>query len=144
MNITIQTFGHPETVIKEYEHWFVLFRMNQITVGSLVLAAKSDATHLGELTSEEWAEFSQVSKDVEEALRSTFGAEKFNYLALMMKDPNVHFHFVPRYSGVVEVNGREYADADWPLKTELKVIDMPEEDLKTVQAILTKELGANS
>lgn len=143
MNITIQTFGHPETVIKEYEHWFVLFRMNQITVGSLVLAAKSDATHLGELTSEEWAEFSQVSKDVEAVLRSTFGAEKFNYLALMMKDPNVHFHFVPRYSKPVEVNGREYADADWPLKTELNTIEMPEEDLKAVQAKLTGAFGAS-
>lgn len=141
MNITIQTFGHPETVIKEYEHWFVLFRMNQITVGSLVLAAKSDAEHLGELTSEEWSEFSQVSKDAEQVLRSTFGAEKFNYLALMMKDPNVHFHFVPRYSKPVEVNGREYADADWPLKTELNTIEMPEEDSKTIQAKLTEAFG---
>lgn len=141
MNITIQTFGHPETVIKEYEHWFVLFRMDQITAGSLVLAAKSDATHLGELTSEEWAEFSQVSKDVEAVLCSTFGAEKFNYLALMMKDPNVHFHFVPRYSKPVEVNGREYTDADWPLKTELNTTVMPKEDSKTIQAKLTEAFG---
>jgi diadenosine tetraphosphate (Ap4A) HIT family hydrolase len=33
---------------------------------------------------------------------------------LMMVDPNVHFHVIPRYSSAREWNGIEFPDADWP------------------------------
>lgn len=137
MNITIQTFGYPDTLIKEYEHWVVLLRPKQVTIGSLVIAAKSEAKHLGELTKDEWAEFAQVSSDCEELLTKTFGAEKFNYLALMMKDPNVHFHFIPRYSKPVTLSGKEFSDADYPLKTELKAIELTEDEFSAIQRKLT-------
>ncbi len=140
MNQTIKTFGYPDTLIKEYEYWVMLLRPGQITVASLILAAKSDTTHLGELSAEEWAEFSMVCGEAEELLTKVFGAEKFNYLALMMKDPNVHLHFIPRYSKPVIVNGHEYIDADWPLKTELNAIEMPEEDLETIKTTLKESL----
>ena len=42
MNPTIEKFGYPTTLIREYEHWLVLLRPEQVTLGSLVLAAKSD------------------------------------------------------------------------------------------------------
>lgn len=133
MNVTISTFGYPDTLIKEYERWVVLLRPKQVTIGSLVIAAKSEATHLGELTKDEWAEFAQVSSDCEQLLTKTFGADKFNYLALMMKDPNVHFHFVPRYSKPVVLNGKEFSDVDFPLKTELSAIELTQEEFETVK-----------
>lgn len=136
MNQTIKTFGFPETLIKEYDHWVVLLRPQQVTIGSLVLAAKSEATHLGELSGEEWAEFAQVSKEIEELLVKVFGAEKFNYLALMMKDPNVHFHLIPRYSKPVSLSGKEHTDTDWPLKTELAPIELNNKELKTIKTKL--------
>lgn len=133
MNITIQTFGYPATLIKEYEHWVVLLRPKQVTIGSLVIVAKSEATHLGQLTKDEWAEFAQVASDCEELLAKTFGAEKFNYLALMMKDPNVHFHFIPRYSKPVVLNGKEFPDVDFPLKTELNAIQLTKEEFEATK-----------
>ena len=136
MNITIQTFGYPGTLVKEYEHWVMLLRPKQITVGSLVLAAKSDANHLGQLTQEEWAEFALVCHDAEGFTAKAFGAEKFNYLSLMMKDPNVHFHFVPRYSKPITINANQYLDSDWPLKTELNAIEMPPEDFEFIKTKL--------
>lgn len=139
MNITIQTFGYPATLIKEYEHWVVLLRPKQVTIGSLVIAAKSEATHLGELTKDEWAEFSQVSSDCEELLTKTFGAEKFNYLALMMKDPNVHFHFIPRYSKPVVLDGKEFPDVDYPLKTELNAIELSQVEFEAIKQRLQTE-----
>ncbi len=39
MNETIQRFGYPATLVAEYEHWLVLLRPAQATLGSLVLAA---------------------------------------------------------------------------------------------------------
>ncbi len=137
MNITIKTFGYPGTLMREYAHWVVLLRPKQITIGSLVLAAKSEATDLGGLTSDEWAEFATVAKDAEELLRNAFGAEKFNYLALMMKDPNVHFHFVPRYSRPVVIGGKEFNDKDWPLKTELEAIELTQDEFNKIKQKLT-------
>lgn len=133
MNITIQTFGYPKTLIKEYDHWVALLRPDQINIGTLVLAAKSEARHLGELTANEWAEFSIVTNECEELLRKTFGAEKFNYLALMMKDPNVHFHFIPRYSSPVTINGKDFIDKDWPLKTEFQPIGVSSEEFEEIK-----------
>ena len=37
-NQTAVRFGYPHTLIREYEHWFVLLREPQATLGSLVLA----------------------------------------------------------------------------------------------------------
>lgn len=33
---------------------------------------------------------------------------------LMMVDPNVHFHVIPRYSTDRSWGGRNFADAGWP------------------------------
>jgi diadenosine tetraphosphate (Ap4A) HIT family hydrolase len=136
MNETMQTFGYPGTLVKEYEHWVMLLKPKQTTVGTLVLVEKSEATHLGELSRESWAEFADVSRDAEAWTRQAFGAEKFNYLALMMKDPNVHFHFVPRYSQSVEVGGESFADVDWPSKTELGNIELNEAQLNEIRTKL--------
>lgn len=138
MNETIQTFGYPGTLIKEFEHWVVLLRPAQITVGTLVLAAKSAARHLGELNDVEWQEFAQVSQFAEGLLRNTFGAEKFNYLALMMKDPNVHFHFIPRYSKPVTVAGKDIIDPDWPLKTEFRAMELSDQEIAEIKARLAQ------
>src|SRR3982751_1544134 len=50
MNPTIEKFGYPGTLLKEFEHWVVLLRPAQVTLGSMVLAAKSDATAYGDLS----------------------------------------------------------------------------------------------
>lgn len=138
MNETIQTFGYPDTLIKEFEHWVVLLRPKQITAGTLVIIAKSDARHIGELDAEIWSEFAKVSKFSEVLLQKAFGAEKFNYLALMMKDPNVHFHLVPRYNKPVIISGQEVVDADWPLKTELRAIELSAAQLDEIKSRLLK------
>lgn len=86
-------------VIKEYGDWVVLFRGGQVTVGSVIIMIKDISIHsLGGVLSEAWSEYGEVCRDVEGWLSSIFGAEKFNYVALMMKDPEVHFHVIPRYS----------------------------------------------
>jgi diadenosine tetraphosphate (Ap4A) HIT family hydrolase len=133
MNETMQTFGYPDSLIKEYQHWVLLLRPKQVTLGSLVIATNSQKRHLGEISSEQWGEFAIVASDAEKITTKLFGAEKFNYLALMMKDPNVHFHFVPRYSTNVVFHGQTFTDKDWPLKTELTPINVSEVVLDALQ-----------
>lgn len=120
-------FGYPASLVKEYSHWVVLLRPKQVTLGSLLLVAKSEAQNLGGLSGEEWGEFARVATDCEKLLKSKFGADKFNYLALMMKDPNVHFHFIPRYSRPVKYMGQEYIDKEWPLKTDLNHLELSDD-----------------
>ena len=114
MNPTIEKFGYPATLLREFEHWLVLLRPSQVTLGSLVLAAKSDATAYGELPREAFAEQADVVTAVERGLSDFCRYERINYLMLMMVDPHVHFHVIPRYSAPREWNGIEFPDAGWP------------------------------
>jgi diadenosine tetraphosphate (Ap4A) HIT family hydrolase len=119
MNATMEKFGWPATLVAEFDHWTVLVRPAQPTLGSLVLAAKSDATAFGDLPPRAHAELKQATGSIEAALRQFTGYEKINYLMLMMVDPQVHFHVIPRYQGVREWNGIAFADAGWPAVPQL-------------------------
>ena len=114
MNDTILKFGYPATLIREYEHWVVLLRPAQLTLGSLVLAARSDATDFGSLSPAAFAELKQATADIAAALGSAVAHDKLNYLMLMMVDPHVHFHVFPRYEGSRDAAGVTLADQSWP------------------------------
>ena len=114
MNATIRKFGHPETLIAEYAHWLVLLRPQAVTLGSLILAAKGEALAFSALPPEAFAEQARVVANIERVLEDAIGFEKINYLMLMMVDPHVHYHVIPRYSGEREREGVRYPDAGWP------------------------------
>ena len=114
MNVTLKKFGWPETLVREFGHWVVLVRPAQPTLGSLVLAAKSEATAFGALDPAAYGELADVTATIEAALGATVGYAKLNYLMLMMVDPHVHFHVIPRYEGAREWHGREFVDVGWP------------------------------
>ena len=113
-NATMKKFGHPETLIRDYSHWVVLLRNEQVTLGSMVVAEKSAATSLSAVAPHALAELASIASDIETAFARTFRPDKFNYLMLMMVDPNVHFHVLPRYSGARECAGVEFEDRAWP------------------------------
>jgi diadenosine tetraphosphate (Ap4A) HIT family hydrolase len=119
-NPTIRKFGHPQTLVREYDHWLVLLRPGQVTAGSLILAAKSDATAYGALPQEAFIEQGVVVAEIEAALQLAVAYERINYLMLMMVDPNVHFHVIPRYSGRRSFAGLDLADRGWPGPPDLK------------------------
>ena len=114
MNPTAEKFGYPGTLIREFEHWLVLLRPAQVTLGSLVLAAKGEATAYSALPREAFAEQADAVAAIEQALTRFVSYERINYLMLMMVDPNVHFHVIPRYSGSRSWNGLTFPDAGWP------------------------------
>lgn len=113
-NQTAVRFGYADTLIREYEHWLVLLREPQATLGSLVLCAKSDATEFSALPMEAHTEMGTVVGEIENALKTAFAYEKINYLMLMMVDPNVHFHVIPRYSEPRTACGLTIPDPGWP------------------------------
>ena len=114
MNATIVKFGYPDGVVADYEHWVVLLRPQQPTLGALVLAAKSDAEAFADLSPAAFAELGAVIADIEKALKSAVAYERINYLMLMMVDPHVHFHVLTRYDGSRAACGIDVPDAGWP------------------------------
>ena len=120
MNTTILKFGFPATLVREYAHWLVLVRPAQVTLGSLVLAAKSEATAYGDLPPESFSEQAAVIVAIERGLKAFCGYERINYLMLMMVDPHVHLHIIPRYSGSRAWRGLDFADLGWPGPPDLK------------------------
>jgi len=114
MNPTITKFGYPATIVREFDHWIVLLRAAQVTLGSLVLAAKSEATAYHQLPREAFAEQADAITAIEKGLSSFCAYERINYLMLMMVDPNVHFHVIPRYSEPRDWGGLQFADPGWP------------------------------
>lgn len=120
INATIEKFGYPATLVREFEHWLVLVRPAQVTLGSLVLAAKSDATAYRNLPGQAFAEQAEVIAAIENGLSAFCGYERINYLMLMMVDRYVHFHVIPRYPGSREWFGWALADHGWPGPPDLK------------------------
>lgn len=114
MNDTIRKFGYPATLVHEYAHWVVLLRPAQLTLGSLILAAKSDVSEFGNLPAEAFAELKQATADISAALGRAVSNTKLNYLMLMMVDPHVHFHVFPRYEGERRAAGVMLTDPNWP------------------------------
>ena len=119
-NETMLKFGYPDSLIREYRHWVVLLRPGQVTLGSLVLAAKSDATAFGQLPPEAHAELATITAAIEATLGAEVGYDKINYLMLMMVDPHVHFHVFPRYAEAKTLGGVTISDKGWPGPPDLK------------------------
>src|SRR3546814_15372281 len=68
------------------------------------------------------------------------GYSKINYLMLMMVDPDVHFHVIPRYQGERRFEGIAFPDAGWPAAPDLAAAVSPEPE---VLAALVQALRRN-
>jgi diadenosine tetraphosphate (Ap4A) HIT family hydrolase len=114
LNPTAKKFGYPDTLVKRYEHWLLLVRPAQPTLGSLVLLCTDDAHRFGDISTEAVTELKRATADLETALSGLFEYDKVNYLMLMMVDPDVHFHVLPRYEQDRSYGGIEFSDSAWP------------------------------
>lgn len=119
----LEKFGYPNTLIKEYDYWFWLLRPEQVTLGSSLLITKEYYSKYSDLTRELFLEFEKIVKDVEKTLSETFNYDKINYLMLMMNDPSVHYHVIPRYSKPIVFKGEQYFDKGYPGLPDLNSIN---------------------
>jgi diadenosine tetraphosphate (Ap4A) HIT family hydrolase len=113
-NATLAKFGLPATLIADYKHWVVLLRPAQVTLGSLILGAKGDWTAFSQIPPQAFAELAHVTYCIETGLRKFSAYDKINYLMLMMVDPHVHFHVIPRYAKPQRFEDMELPDTGWP------------------------------
>jgi len=116
---TLTRFGFPSTALAGYRHWIVMLREEQPTLGSLVLCARDDHRRMSAVPAEAYAELARVTADIEVALQAAFAFDRINWLVLMMRDPQVHFHVLPRYAAPRRFAGRDFADPGWPKAPDL-------------------------
>ncbi len=121
MNSTLEKFGFPNTLIKQYSRWALLLRPQQVTLGALVLVCLEEAKAFSAVSTESFVELSQVIREVETNLSKAFSYEKINYLMLMMVDPDVHFHIIPRYGSPQVFHTQQFFDHGWPGPPDLKL-----------------------
>lgn len=114
MNKTIENFGYPASLVEEYTHWVVLLRPQQATLGALILACKEDVLAFGEISEQAHTEMKRITSDLETCLKKCFGYQKMNYMMLMMVDPDVHFHVLPRYATTQKFERVMFDDPGWP------------------------------
>lgn len=133
LNTTLSKFGYPDNLIKTYNYWHVLLRPGQVTLGSLVLICKEDVFQYSDISENAAKEQKQVVSDIEKVLKKRFNFSKINYLMLMMVDPAVHFHVIPRYDSPVIFCEKQFEDTSWPsppnLKSVLSLDDIYREEL---------------
>ncbi|MEZ9819526.1 adenylyltransferase/cytidyltransferase family protein [Shewanella sp. 10N.286.45.A1] len=111
---TLRKFGYPESLIKSYEHWHLLLRPEQPTLGSMVLVCKEGVHRYSGISEEAAIEQKKIIDDIEGVMKDRFDCNKLNYLMLMMVDPAVHYHVIPRYEYPVEFCNQEFNDEKWP------------------------------
>lgn len=117
---TLVKFDYPNSLVKSYQYWHVLLRPAQPTLGALILICKENVEQYSAISAGAAAEQMQVVADIERVLKERFNYSKINYLMLMMVDPAVHFHVIPRYESGVNFNGCEYLDNKWPTPPSLQ------------------------
>jgi diadenosine tetraphosphate (Ap4A) HIT family hydrolase len=113
-NKTMRKFGAPHTIIYQYQHWSILLRPVQLTLGSIVLVAHDSASAFSELSQASFTELHKITVQLESTLGRAFKYDKLNYLMLMMVDPDVHFHVIPRYAKPKQFGDIEFTDPGWP------------------------------
>lgn len=118
-NATMKKFGYPATLLRSFDRWSVLLRPQQVTLGSLVVVSHEEARLFADLSQDAFTELKQVISESNIVLNKLFSPDKYNYLMLMMVDPDVHFHLLPRYEKERQFAGRTILDSFWPKPVDL-------------------------
>lgn len=118
-----------ELCIKEFKHWIVCVRQRQVTLGDVVIALKRQTESVSDMLPEESTEFPEVIKWYEEICKEKFGAIKFNYMVLMMKDNFVHYHAFPRYDKKINLFDIVWEDIDFPVIVNIKNKEVSDDEL---------------
>lgn len=113
-NPTALKFAWPRSRIAETACWTVQLRPKQPTLGSLVVVCKEPVTAFSAISQQAFAELAEVTRGVERLLADFVGYQRINWLMLMMVDPDVHFHVIPRYDTARDHDGLHFPDAGWP------------------------------
>lgn len=108
------TFRVEGLLVYRSAHWSWSVRPVQATLAAGVLSLNRPCTSFADITEGEGADLAQVVSVIEPTVAAFSSPAKMNYLMLMMVDPQLHFHVIPRYPDPVEFGDIEWSDSGWP------------------------------
>lgn len=139
--------GAYGNLIYETKHWMIFLAPSQRFLGTGVVVLKRHCGRLSELKSEEWDEFEKIVQKLETTLTKLFNPTLFNWSCFMNKayrtsppDPEIHWHFIPRYAQKTEFEGLNFEDPDFgyiPQPIERKI---PENVMKKLMDAIKRNL----
>lgn len=139
--------GAYGNLIYETEYWQIYLAPSQRYFGTCVVVLKRHSGNLRELESEEWADFSEIVQKLENTLNKLFNPDVFNWSCFMNSayrtdppDPEVHWHFIPRYKNKIEFEDITFKDPDFgyiPRPIEHKI---PENTMKKLMDAIKRNL----
>lgn len=109
-----------DNLIFETPYWKIVLSYDQLYFGRCVVILKRACTALSEVTTKEMADFLEVVQKYESTFKREYGAIMFNYSCLMNDayqndppDPQVHWHFRPRYDKPMVFEGIDFIDPNF-------------------------------
>lgn len=102
------------------KHWLIFLAPSQRYLGTCVVAQKKGCEDLSGVEENEWIEFGLIVKKLEETLKTIFNPTLFNWSCFknatfrgQHPQPEVHWHFIPRYKEEVSFGGLNFKDPDF-------------------------------
>jgi diadenosine tetraphosphate (Ap4A) HIT family hydrolase len=129
-------FRLEELRILDTAHWTWSVRTTQPTLGATVLSLRRHAGSFAAVTSDEMADLATAVEIVERSTQRAFRHDKINYLMLMMVDPHVHFHVLPRYASTQRFADLDWQDRGWPAVPNLGADPCAPEVLSAIRSAL--------
>lgn len=123
-------------IIKEKDYWTIYLAPSQRYLGTCVVAINRSCHNLSDLVDDEWKEFADIVREIEDVLDKLFKPSLFNWscfknAAFRVENPHpqVHWHLIPRYKDAVEFNGIKFQDLDFgyipqPINHEISEVAM--------------------
>ncbi len=109
-------------LIEETSYWMIFLAPSQRYLGTCVVALKKKRSNLSEVNDEEWDDFVGIVRKMENSVAKLFKPDLFNWScfknAAFRKDstsvdPEIHWHFIPRYRKSVLFCDMQFDDPDF-------------------------------
>lgn len=135
-------FQLDDLTLEERDGWVLSLRPGQLTLGAMVLSVASGTQDLAALTPVEGAGLATGLGRAERLAREHLGAVRINALCLMLQDPIVHFHILPRYDAPRTHAGQLWQDPDWPGPARIVPLVTPAHHLAALKRDMKDALAA--
>ncbi len=129
-------FKVDKYLITTSDYWRLSVRPFQPTLGSTIISLNRPCENFADITSCESADLKEIVSYTEHNLKQAFKYDRINYLMLMMVDPHLHFHVIPRYSSALTFFDTQWSDNGWPAQPELGGREITDDEARNIiQAI---------
>jgi ATP adenylyltransferase len=126
-----QIEGGYGDVLFDTPYWIIYLAPSQRYLGTCVVALKRHCKDLSQVEKNEWVDFGIIVQKLEHALEKTFKPTLYNWSCFKNStfrtnkpNPEIHWHFIPRYQDEIDFEGVKFRDQDFgyipqPIKQEI-------------------------